>query len=425
MHHTLGNAVTRRGSRRGSVAAIAVVALALAACSSSGSGTASSDSTSTSSASGDADPLGAVHEATGDPIKIGFVATGSNAAGDNQVELDAADATVKYLNMYKGGIDGRPIELVTCITNNDPAKATDCSNQMVAAGVPLVALGASGSYDSSWQPLHAANIASVFFAAAGETILADATTTFSFVSPTLSNVEFPISIAKKDGKKKVTAIVIDVPPAVQSLEGTAADAYEAAGIDLELVRVPVGTADMTPQLQAALSGDPGVVHIVGNDTFCISALQAMQSLGYSGPVTVISFCLSDATRQAFPGGYLKGVNVALTGPIGDGAATQLYRAVVAKFGGGKIDVTKEGGSSMFSLFAGIQASLAGLKGDVTAASVIAALHSMPDTELPGGGGIHIKCDGKAVPAMPAACTKDGLYTVLDASGNPTDVEATK
>jgi len=40
-------------------------------------------------------------------------------------------------------------------------------------------------------------------------------------------------------------------------------------------------------------------------------------------------------------------------------------------------------------------------------------------ELPGAGGLHFRCDGKADPANPAVCVPGTLISSLDANGNPT------
>jgi branched-chain amino acid transport system substrate-binding protein len=65
------------------------------------------------------------------------------------------------------------------------------------------------------------------------------------------------------------------------------------------------------------------------------------------------------------------------------------------------------------------AALKDLTGEVTQDSVIKTLHEMKWTLLPGGGGLHFRCNGKAVPGSPAVCVRGGLVTKLDAKGNPT------
>jgi ABC-type branched-subunit amino acid transport system substrate-binding protein len=420
MHGSQGLAVNVSRLGRRAAALLAASVLLVAACSDSDDDPESSASSTTAAPQDSSTDslLGPLDEAVGEPVRIGFIGDGQSAAGE--VEIQVAEAAVAYLNSHRGGIAGRPIELVVCRSQNDPARGTDCGNQMVEEGVALVAVGATGVYQNLWEPLHAAGIPTFFYAASGDQILGDTEATFALATPSVSNAAFPIGIAEQEGAEKVTVIAIDVPVAYAGYDGPLGELYADAGIDVEVVRVPVGTADMTPQLQSVLASDPGVVHVVGNDTFCIAAFQAMQALAFDGPITAISFCLSDATRQAFPDGYLEGVNLALTSPTGESDASELFREVVAEFGSDAIDISRAGAVNIFVLFAGIDVALDGLEGEVTPASATAAMRSMDDAELPGGGGLRFRCDGQQIPIEPAACTAQGLYTVLDAAGQPTE-----
>ncbi|HET6953520.1 MAG TPA: ABC transporter substrate-binding protein [Acidimicrobiales bacterium] len=402
---------------------MAMALIAAAGCGDDGTDAGSPDTAS----NGNSDAvslLGPVDEGSGEPLLVGFIADGQSAAGDNTIDLQVAEATVRYLNEHRAGIAGRPVELVTCETRSDPSRGADCANQMIEKGVPVVGVGATGVYENVWQPLHGAGVPTVFFAGSGEAILGDAESTFSFVSPTASNITLPLSVADQEGVDKVTVVVIDTPAAIVSYENGGEEAFEEAGVDLELVRVPIGTADMTPQLDSVVGGDPGLIHIVGNDTFCISAYQALQVLAFDGPITSIGFCISDATREAM-GSFLDGVSVALTAPNDpDDDSTALYRAVTAEYASDDLDRSDMSGINTFVLFAGLDAALEGLDGDVTPESVITAMRSMDETELPSSGGIRFKCDGTAVPTAPAACTSQGLFTVLDSDGQATAIEVT-
>jgi len=74
---------------------------------------------------------------------------------------------------------------------------------------------------------------------------------------------------------------------------------------------------------------------------------------------------------------------------------------------------------MFNSLAGLDVATAGLKGDVTPASLIAAVKSMPWSVLPGSGGLHFRCNGKADPAHPAICSNALLAGKLNSQGRAT------
>jgi ABC-type branched-subunit amino acid transport system substrate-binding protein len=406
-------------------AAVPLVLAATACGGDDGSADGSETDAPAGASADEASILGPVDRAEGEPVRVGFITDGQNATTDQSIELDVADATVQYLNEHQGGIAGRPIELVICEAKLDPAVGADCANQMVEEGVPVVAIGTTGVVESVWQPLHDAGVPTMFYAASGDLVLGDAETTFAISNPTAGNIQLPIQAAEDAGADKVTVIVIDVPAALAGYEGSGAEAFEDAGVDLELVRVPPGTADMTHLVGPAVEDDPGVVHVLGNDSFCISAFQALQTFGFDGPMTTITQCLSDATLQAVPGSFLEGVKVASPAPVGiEDESTELYRTVLETFGQGDVDTSRIAGVGTFLVLAGLDVSLEGLEGDVTPESVITTAKAMEEADLPGGGGITIQCDGTVIPALPAVCGRQGVFTTLDADGQPTAFEVT-
>ena len=91
---------------------------------------------------------------------------------------------------------------------------------------------------------------------------------------------------------------------------------DRAGLDYEVTAVPLGTPDMTAQMQQVADSGAGVVHILGNDAFCIAAIQGLKVVGYEGAISGVSHCFTDATRTAL-GADLEGISV--LAPLADGA----------------------------------------------------------------------------------------------------------
>jgi branched-chain amino acid transport system substrate-binding protein len=110
-----------RNSRLVRTFAVAVVAaLALAGCGGDDSG---------GSAGTD---LGGLK---GDPILLGSILTITNPAWNNQVMEDVNNAFASYINDQLGGIDGRPVKVESCDDFGDPAKTTQCLNNLTDKGV--------------------------------------------------------------------------------------------------------------------------------------------------------------------------------------------------------------------------------------------------------------------------------------------------
>lgn len=114
---------------------LASVALAAVGCggSDSDTGARSTTGSGTTEASGPAPK--------GDPIKIGLVTPGAGSPGFATPTIVAADkAAVAALNK-RGGLDGRPVELVYCNDKSDPNLTSQCGQKMADEKVVMVAGG--------------------------------------------------------------------------------------------------------------------------------------------------------------------------------------------------------------------------------------------------------------------------------------------
>jgi branched-chain amino acid transport system substrate-binding protein len=264
-----------------------------------------------------------------------------------------------------------------------------------------------------------AQIPLFLYGSADPAVLADGVTTFSLASPLSGLSTLPIGVAEENGLDKISAVIIDVPAATELYTSDAGRArFEDAGLELELIAIPPGQADMTPQMSLIANGDPSIVHIVGNDTFCIAAMNGLQATGFDGPIDMLNACVTDATRQAV-GDYLEGVYVASPVPVGDEDEPGLrqWEAIYDAYGEGIDDVNK--GVNTYATFMGMYQAIEHLTGEVTPAAIAEAIRTMPNMEVPAGGGLVYRCGGGAEPATPAVCTRGTLTTRLDANGEPT------
>src|SRR5215813_1241933 len=139
--------------------------IGLAACGSSGSSSTSTSSGSTtagSSTTGGEDVLGAPKPASGTPVVFGMVNLSTNPAVNFPELASAAQAGVKYVNAYRGGIGGHPIKLVVCPTDGQPSGTAKCANQLVAQHVKAI-LGGADIAGANITPAEATAPNSVIF----------------------------------------------------------------------------------------------------------------------------------------------------------------------------------------------------------------------------------------------------------------------
>ena len=402
-----------------------LLVLGLAGCGSDDDDEGGDDATATTAAAADelTELLGDVDRADGEPVKVGFVSVGQAQSADLSVEFEGARAAVKWINDRRGGIAGRPIELVECEHKADPGAAVDCGNRMVEAGVAATIIGSSGVAEDIWAPIDAAGIPTLLVGTAGDRILGDRDSTFMFQNPIATTVNVPLGLAKREGVDDIAFVVIDVPAARAPYETFAPDLFEEAGIEFEVVTVPPGTPDMAPQMIQLAEREPGLVYVVGNDAFCIPAFNGLIAAGYEGTVAGISVCVTDATRKAVPSSFLEGMVLSASTAAGsDNEATRLYDVVMDTYGGGSDDEHASNGLGALITTVALDIATESLEGDVTPEAIIEAFQTMPETELVGSLGLTFRCNGKAVPATPAVCTRAGLTTTLDAEGRPAGFE---
>ncbi|EFC85299.1 ABC transporter substrate-binding protein [Parafrankia sp. EUN1f] len=401
-----------QGVRR-MVAVVAVAALTFV-----GAGCGSSDKDD-SKPPVDASVLGPDQVATGTPIKFGVVSDGQTPAFDNTIQLDAAEAVTKYLNQHRNGVGGHPIELVTCETQNDPSKASDCANQFVRENITLAVFGEIATMAPVWKPLHDAKIPVFTYATTEAEAILDKDSTFVLASQIAGLADVAIGVAKANKIKKVTAVVIDVPQATAFYDAVGKQVFADAGIDLKVVKVPVGTADMSSQMAEIASGGPTEVHIIGNDAFCIAAFNGLRAMSFDGPISVLNQCVSDSSRKAI-GSYLEGVSMGSPLAIGDNdnKDLKLWNAIVATYGK-EIDLSNSMGPTIFMTMMALYSALDGITGDVTPESVIAKIKAAGSLPVPASGDLTFRCNGKAYALTPAVCIRGTLLTTLDEDGNPT------
>ena len=416
-----------RPRRRAAGAALAALLLVVAACGSSSKSSSKSDSNSSdssSSGSSNAAVLGTKNVAKGTPIKIGFISDGKSDVADYSIELQVAPAAVKYQNEYKGGIAGHPIQLVKCETHVDPAKTADCANQLIQDDVVAVLAGELSSPEKAWQPLHDAHIPYVSYNGS-QTLSLDKDSTFLLLDSLAALSDVPIQVAKDNNQSKVTAVIIDLPAITVFYKTLGPGIYEKQGMKLAWVAIPPDQADMTPQMQTIVSGDPGVVQVLGGPTFCTAAFNALRAVGYKGKIVTIGECLTADVFKAVPGDYLKGTAMFASAPVGDTSDpdVQLYLAVIDTYAK-DIDKTNQGGYTAFGTVTGFARALEGITGDITPASIIATMKAMPEKPMMLAGGLKYRCNGKAVQLAPAICVRGALITTLGADGQPTEYKMT-
>lgn len=404
-------------------AVLALMATACGSSSSAGSSSSGPSSTARPAAGVTGSPsLGPAARATGSTVKVGLITDGGCCGATAKAEQPVATAAVQWLNQYMDGLAGHPISLDVCVDDLDPGKGSDCANQMIRDNVAAVVIGSNGVIETVWKILHDAHIPVINNAATNTALLEDSASTFVVNDPYASIVTLPIAVAKNKRAKKVSAIVVDLPIATDIYRGSTPSLFRQNGLDLNVVPVPLGTPDMTPEAQRIVSANPdGVVSVVGPDPFCVAAFNGLRAFAFHGTTIAISECFSsDATTKSIPGDFLNGMLTSSIAPVGDSADPSMrqYLAVLDRYAKGSVDPKDAVGLAVFQSFGALSVGTRGLTGAVTPAAVTAALKAMKNEVLPASGGRLFRCNGKASRFGAAICSTSVAAATLDAHGNP-------
>jgi branched-chain amino acid transport system substrate-binding protein len=288
---------------------------------------------------------------------------------------------------------------------------------MVTAGVPLVMNGLTNVPGALYPPLAQAGIA-VFSGGALESESLKTPGISLLGNAILTVLAGPAQVAADEGVTQAAIAVIDNPAASGQLEAQAPLFYGNVGVEVDVVAIPIDTPDVTPQITAELTKNPGLFQVVGDPGFCGKVMRALDSAGYEGKIVVIPNCLTGGAAEDMPGlegAILLGTNS--TDP--EAPEVILYQAVLDEYADGDIDVWDGGALNGYQVVVALARVLEGMTGDVTADTLKATISGAGETPYPIADGLTFQCNGTMVSIAPNICTNSTLETVLDAEGHGT------
>ncbi len=356
-------------------------------------------------------------KATGSPVTIGLIADAGGAGGIGTGPLveQGAKAATEYVNADLGGLEGHKVNLYICENQNTPAGGQTCANDMVQHGVVAVVEPFTGQGQTEVPTIVGAGIPYVTISGAS---------TAELTSAGAFDIEggFPAYLgamalsAKQHGIKKVAFLVDNVPAAIQGAQELGGIVYKAAGVGYTVIPVNTGTADLTPQMQSAVSGGAQAIGMVGDVTLCTSFLQAYNTLGLKLPKYVLSTCqdpsiLDSATLdKALAGSYIT------TSTASSKADDEEYAAIIKKFDP-KASPNPNVSSNQASGVTPVLTLAAIMKDStqpVTAAGIKQAIQTATNVAIPLSGGLKFSCNGKAIPLLKDVCSSAAAIGVIQA-----------
>ena len=334
----------------------------------------------------------------------------------------SAQATVDYANDNLDGMHGHKIVLDVCKEKEDPASALTCANQMVQDGVVAVLSPGTAQGSTIVPVITKAGIAHL---TPNPTSAQEFTGKNSFVvtSGLPGQLTAAAAYAKRVGFKGVTLYAVDAGTLVATIRSFADPIFAAAGVKVTTQPIPPNTPDATAQVTAGLSGHPDAEWILADSNTCIAVLKALDVVGSKVQRWFIPSCVTPTVMKAVsPGNFANSIAIAanVDGTSSNDPEAVLYRAVMAKYAPGV--TTGSAAPFGFMMVLALLRATQGITGDVTAASVLAAIQAAKDVPLPLGHGLTFTCDSKSVPTLPAVCGSGALVEHIE-NGKFTTVEA--
>ena len=352
-----------------------------------------------------------------EPIVIGLINQEDTPLGSYPEIRRAIEAGVEFVNTELGGVDGRPLELRSCITSFSPEQSAACAQELEQAGVVALVGGLDVTSNGSIPVLEQNGIAQVGGIPANLVEQRSDVTFFFSGGSTGALAAFLAHTAEGGGTRAVVAF-----GEFESFSVAASDyavpVAESLGIDLETVSFPLTTTDFLPLLTRASSSDPDAIIVAAAGAACAPIMQTYRDLEIEAQLYLVGACADDSIIDA-AGGAHEGV---------------LFNSEGPPSGEGEV----EGGifSSVNELYADDQAGGAGTVGlrsllslygvldrlgadDITRETVLGAMREAVD--VPGFWGHPYTCDGQQVQGLPSLCAPQQSLIDIDLNGDTTVV----
>jgi branched-chain amino acid transport system substrate-binding protein len=340
-------------------------------------------------------------EASGDPIKVGTINQDTGAAGAFP-ELTLADrVAIDFINTELGGVDGRPLELVTCDTAFNPSQSLACAQQMVEDEVVAV-VGGIDVFGDGIQTLADNGIPYVGGIPVSELAM-QSELSFQFSGGSWGAVLGFAQHAATDLEAERVAIIYgDFPPIADAAE-YGLRALEKLGVEAKLVKTAVIGADWVAALNEAKQIDPDAIFALTADSGCVPAMQTTADLRIDAQLYLTGACAAPKIVDTV-GDAAQGAIFNLEADLDEHAPdVVLYRAIAQRYGEPEGYEFQSAGTVSFRAMMNLYAVLREIGAEsLTPARVVETLRAAKDR--PSFFGHPYTCDGQQLPGLPATCS---------------------
>jgi len=291
------------------LAAMLLLAAVVAGCGGGGSTTNGGNTEAASEAEGEAEPaaeegeaggasLGKPDKATGSPIVFGMLNLENGPVTFPQ-SREGAEAAIEYVNNYKGGIQGHPIELAECATDGQPATSTRCANQIVEKN-PLLILGGADTGAAGAFPVYERKGLAYLGGLPLTPIESNAKDGAIFISVSVGDNIAMVAYAHDELGLK-SGVVLQTGDTQGKYSGEIiSSAMKGAGMSTKVVTVSPTASDLSAPAAEAVSSGAELIYIETPNE-CAAMMKALESVGSTATVAAVGTCSApDQVEAAGP-----------------------------------------------------------------------------------------------------------------------------
>jgi branched-chain amino acid transport system substrate-binding protein len=346
-----------------------------------------------------------------DPVVIGMINQENSPVGSYPELRHAVEAAVAWVNAELGGVNGRPLQLETCITSFSVEQSQACAQQMVQAGAVAVISGIDITSTGSLPVLEQNGIPMI---SAIPTTLAEmkSANAFSFSGGITGAYLAFVADAHDQGLTSIAIAYGDFESFSVPATDYAAKVAENLGMDVTLIPFPITTTDFLPVIQSAIDSGAEAITVGTADTGCLPVLQTLHDFGFTGREYMVGACAANEILQQIPDEVQAAAIFSSEGPPDPGIEGNLFVDVTTRY---SPDPAGGAGTVSFRAAMNLWSVMAGIDGDVTPTAIADALRAAVDA--PSFWGHPFTCDGAQVPGLPALCSpQQTLFRLPDDSG---------
>lgn len=347
-----------------------------------------------------------------EPILLGMINQEDTPLGSFPEVRAAAEAAAAWVNAELGGVDGRPVEIRTCITSFDVEQSQSCALELRQQGVVAFVGGVDVTSNGSY-PVIEQNGLAVVGGIPANLVEQRSPNAFFFSGGGAGAAAAFMADAAERGAETVALAYGEFESFEVAARDYGAAVGESLGLTVELIPFSLFATDYLPVLTKAQDVGADAVIVLAADTACVPLMTTAVELGFEAQLYLTGACAAEAILDA-AGDTAVGPLFNSEGPVTDGDTEgELYQEVVDRYA---TEPAGGAGTVGFRGFMNLYALLLELGGEGVSSERLIEL-ARDATDRRSFWGHPYTCDGEQVPGLPALCAPQQILFEIPAVGD--------